>query len=39
MTPEAAAAAGATYLVLGRSVTTSKQPRDAMEAVNASLRS
>ena len=37
MTPEAAAAAGATYLVLGRSVTTSKQPRDAMEAVNASL--
>ena len=38
MTPEAAAAAGATYLVLGRSVTASKQPRDAMEAVNASLR-
>ena len=39
MTPQAAAAAGATYLVLGRSVTASKQPRDAMEAVSASLRS
>ncbi|MEO8577817.1 MAG: orotidine-5'-phosphate decarboxylase [Gemmatimonadales bacterium] len=38
MTPEAAAAAGATYLVLGRSVTASKNPRDAMEAVNVSLR-
>ncbi len=38
ITPEAAAAAGATYLVLGRSVTTSKNPRDAMEAVTASLR-
>jgi orotidine-5'-phosphate decarboxylase len=24
--------------VLGRSVTASKQPREAMEAVNASLR-
>ena len=38
ITPQAAAAAGATYLVLGRSVTTSKDPRGAMEAVNASLR-
>jgi orotidine-5'-phosphate decarboxylase len=38
ITPEAAVAAGATYLVLGRSVTTAKDPRDAMERVTQLLR-
>src|SRR5688500_8507229 len=37
MTPEAAAAAGAAYIVLGRSVTTSPDPRKAMENVNSRL--
>ncbi|MEO8195064.1 MAG: orotidine-5'-phosphate decarboxylase [Gemmatimonadales bacterium] len=37
MTPEAAEAAGATYLVLGRAVTAARDPRVAMEAVNKSL--
>lgn len=33
VTPEAAVQAGASYLVLGRSVTAAKDPREAMEAV------
>jgi orotidine-5'-phosphate decarboxylase len=33
MTPDAAARAGATYIVLGRSVTTARDPRAAMTAV------
>lgn len=37
MTPEAAVLAGASYLVLGRSVSAAKDPRAAMEAVNTSL--
>jgi orotidine-5'-phosphate decarboxylase len=37
ITPEAAVAAGATYLVLGRAVTASKDPRATMEAVSQSL--
>jgi orotidine-5'-phosphate decarboxylase len=37
MTPEAAATAGAAYIVLGRSVTTSPDPRQAMENVNSRL--
>jgi orotidine-5'-phosphate decarboxylase len=37
VTPQAAAAAGASYLVLGRSVTAAKDPRAAMAAVTASL--
>lgn len=37
VTPEAAVAAGATYLVLGRAVTAAKDPRAAMEAVTQSL--
>ena len=36
-TPEAAVAAGASYLVLGRAVTASRDPRAAMAAVTASL--
>lgn len=39
ITPEAAVAAGATYLVLGRAVTAAKDPRAAMAAVTVSLRS
>ncbi len=39
VTPEAAVAAGATYLVLGRAVTAAKDPRAAMEAVNRALKS
>jgi orotidine-5'-phosphate decarboxylase len=38
VTPEAAIAAGATYLVLGRAVTAAKNPRTAMDAVNASIQ-
>jgi orotidine-5'-phosphate decarboxylase len=38
VTPEAAMAAGATYLVLGRAVTAAKNPRAAMDAVNASIQ-
>lgn len=38
ITPEAAVAAGATYLVLGRAVTAAKDPRAAMAAVTESLR-
>ncbi len=38
ITPEAAVAAGATYLVLGRAVTAAKDPRAAMAAVTVSLR-
>ncbi len=37
VTPEAAALAGASYLVLGRSVTTAKDPRAAMAVVTESL--
>ena len=37
VTPEAAVAAGASYLVLGRAVTAAKDPRAAMEAVTRSL--
>jgi orotidine-5'-phosphate decarboxylase len=38
VTPQVAAAAGASYLVLGRSVTAAKDPRTAMAAVTESLR-
>jgi orotidine-5'-phosphate decarboxylase len=38
VTPEAAVAAGASYLVLGRAVSAENDPRAAMEAVNAGLR-
>jgi len=37
VTPEAAAAAGASYIVMGRSVTGAKDPRAAMAAVTESL--
>ena len=37
VTPQQAALAGATYLVLGRAVTASRDPRAAMSAVTASL--
>lgn len=37
VTPEAAVASGATYLVLGRSVISSSDPRAAMDRVNASV--
>lgn len=37
VTPEAAQASGATYLVIGRSVTSSTDPRGAMETVNERL--
>ncbi len=36
-TPDAAVAAGATYLVLGRAVTAAADPRKAMEAVSERL--
>ena len=37
VTPAAAAEAGASYLVVGRSVTTAPDPRVAMQQVNESL--
>ena len=37
MSPEDAASAGASYIVLGRSITLAKDPRLAMEAVTQSL--
>lgn len=37
MTPRSAAAAGASYIVIGRSITGASDPRAKMEAVNASL--
>ncbi len=39
VTPEMAAEAGATYIVVGRSVSASRDPRAAMDAVNASIES
>ena len=39
VTPQAASAAGASYIVIGRSVTTAKDPREAIESVNSQLRS
>ena len=38
VTPSEAALAGASYIVLGRAVTASREPRLAMEAVNRSLQ-
>jgi orotidine-5'-phosphate decarboxylase len=38
ITPQAAVAAGASYLVLGRAVTAAKDPRAAMAAVTESLK-
>jgi orotidine-5'-phosphate decarboxylase len=37
VTPAQAARAGATYIVLGRTVTAASSPRDAMKAVLADL--
>lgn len=37
VTPDAAVAAGASYLVIGRSVTASRDPRAAMQMVNDAL--
>ena len=37
ITPQGAASAGASYIVIGRSVTGSPDPRAKMEAVNSSL--
>jgi orotidine-5'-phosphate decarboxylase len=37
MTPEAAIAAGADYLVVGRAVTTAAEPLAALLAINASI--
>jgi len=37
VTPETAAETGASYIVVGRSVTGSKDPRNAMERVNSAL--
>jgi orotidine-5'-phosphate decarboxylase len=37
MTPAAAAAAGARWLILGRAVTGAADPKDAMEQVRSSL--
>lgn len=39
VTPEAAAQAGASYIVLGRAVTAAKDPRATMESVSQRLRS
>lgn len=38
VTPDAASAAGASYIVVGRSVTAAANPTAAMERVNATLR-
>jgi orotidine-5'-phosphate decarboxylase len=38
VTPEAASAAGASYIVVGRSVTVAKDPREAMRSINSRLR-
>jgi orotidine-5'-phosphate decarboxylase len=37
VTPESAVAAGATYIVLGRAVTSAADPAEAMKAVNRAL--
>jgi orotidine-5'-phosphate decarboxylase len=37
VTPEAAAAAGATYIVLGRAVTASRNPRETMERIRETV--
>ena len=37
VTPEAASEAGASYIVVGRSVTTAKDPREAMRSINSRL--
>ncbi|MDQ3244642.1 MAG: orotidine-5'-phosphate decarboxylase [Gemmatimonadota bacterium] len=37
VTPDAAAASGATYIVLGRTVTAAPNPREAMARITASL--
>ena len=37
MTPEAAIAAGADYLVIGRAITAAKDPVGALRDINASL--
>ncbi len=39
MTPEAATAAGADYLVIGRAITAAPDPLAALDAINASLGS
>jgi orotidine-5'-phosphate decarboxylase len=39
VTPKSAQEAGASYLVLGRSITTAKDPRAAMETVREALGS
>ena len=39
VTPEAASEAGASYIVVGRSVTTAKDPREAMRSINSRLKS
>ena len=38
VTPEAASEAGASYIVVGRSVTAAKDPREAMRSINSRLR-
>jgi orotidine-5'-phosphate decarboxylase len=38
VTPRAAAAAGATYVVLGRAVTAAPEPAGALAAIVAELR-
>jgi orotidine-5'-phosphate decarboxylase len=37
-TPEGAVAAGADYLVIGRAITQSPDPRHALDAINATIR-
>jgi orotidine-5'-phosphate decarboxylase len=37
LTPEAAIAAGADYLVVGRAVTAAAEPLAALRAINASI--
>lgn len=38
MTPEQALAAGVDYMVIGRPVTQSANPAEALKAINASLK-